>query len=243
MDVDGLNDTKEGRIIYEEAIQIIKKDGNTDDLEKFIQFFNLIRENTYVCSFSSLGNQLSLWRGYGDVNIGFNYKELKNNRRIIEDVNAQNLDTSGTQLIPCKYIDNESKSFGANWIYKKFMDLKANQVEIFVQSFLLNMGQLLYYSKHLGFFEENEIRLSHVLWDQEPFLLRNGRRYIKYLFEPKSIKKIVIGPSLKQDENIETINEFIKMNPEFAHLEVYKSTIPFIKQDGPCNRSACVNIL
>ena len=70
------NDSSEGRYILENI---------ANKSEDYKSLIDVLTANLFLSSFSLYGNLLSQWRGYGNVNIGFDYEGMKSDLRKMED--------------------------------------------------------------------------------------------------------------------------------------------------------------
>ena len=111
MDSAGLTDRSEGKLILQQAKNKLKSI-DIDLLRKFEHEMAPQLEHFYSCSFSSYGNLLSQWRGYGDnIAIGFDWDLLSSQSpKIIVDQTGENLTTSGLDFSPCNYVDPSHKT-------------------------------------------------------------------------------------------------------------------------------------
>ncbi|MCP4141404.1 MAG: hypothetical protein GY755_14165 [Chloroflexi bacterium] len=212
-----LNDTSEGMLLYKELIKIADSKQVRDNI---IEAHTLLTKNTYISSFSIFGNLLTLWRGYGDIAIGFDFWELQS-KRIIEDRNSNELVTSGLSTPNCTYNTHEIKKYAKDLIarYEKNAAQDVRQ--------LLALGSLYFGVKHPAFLDEREVRMVCYLYDREPFIHDNGKKYIKYKFKNQAIQRIVFGPSASE-EDIQKVSQQISKHKELNHIKMYKSTIPFV---------------
>ena len=225
-----LKDTTEGNLVFNHLIEQSKK---TDFIEALKALHQTIIKKFYVGSFSLYGNSLSQWRGYGNVCIGFDFTKLQYDLRFIEDLKGSRLVSSGINFTRCDYIDPSIKddinSFTKN-ITQNFKGLSNNSLEDIpqFQYHALTLGTLLFGVKHIDFQEEHEYRIFYYLYNVVPFKNKDGDPYIKFLFNPEHIKRIVIGPSNQQDEIYKDILNFLEQNNlEYKHVELYRSKIPY----------------
>ena len=52
--------------------------------------------------------------------------------------------------------------------------------------------------------------------------------YIEFPFEPKAVRKIVIGPSKDQDGIYKQVENCLKNIDAYSHVKIAKSTIPVV---------------
>ncbi|MBW2631769.1 MAG: hypothetical protein JRC90_08420 [Deltaproteobacteria bacterium] len=232
-----LNDSKEGKLLFEE---IIKQLVDLGELELRDSFENLHKEavkNLYLSSLSFFGNLLSQWRGYGYINIGFDIECLKNNVTMIRDSKGETHITSGFEIgSECNYIDftKEDENILVNNIINKFKVSSIPSLEDMGTFWhdALALGAVLFSTKHIGFWEEREHRIVHYLWGREPFIdnTKDGKKfYIEFDFCAEAVKRIVVGPSKDQKGLIKNVRNFLKeMGSTYEHVQIYQSTIPFI---------------
>ena len=218
-----MNDSTEGRLILDKA---------TDNTKESKDYYNLLTENLFLCSFSNYGNLLSQWRAYGDVSLGFSRDLIETDSRFIEDEKGELLDTSGVQFTECEYVNVDDSHFGevVDLVRKEIAQTPSGPVNE-LQYNLLKIGMICFSQKHSGFREEEECRLFSYLWNRSP-KQHNEKKYIAYRLNPSSIRRIVVGPSRAQSEKLAKILTFLKENQEYASVEVYRSGIPYVGSDG-----------
>jgi hypothetical protein len=223
MDYSGLNDTKEGFLLFDALSNRLSE----QDQKVLYDVYEKINKNTFVSSFSAFGNMLGLWRGYGSVNIGLSYPEIKYSHNFIEDLKGESLLTSGIQVESCTYVNDSTIEKTAIWLYSKFKWFMENSKKNY-QLFALTLGNALYTAKHLGFFEENEVRILYSFWNCNPFVSEKKKRFLKFRFTPNSVKRLVVGPSGDSTENYKKLKDFVQSHEEYNHVDIFKSTIPFV---------------
>jgi len=230
-----LNDLSEGRLLFEEIIRHLKvKQVNKIEI-KLRKLFNKIIENAYVVSFCSYGNKLSQWRGYGNINVGFNYELISNGQYFIVDKNGKHHYTSGLFFSKCDYInpfEKQSLEIRIEESLNNFKDLENANIEDFsvFQYNALKLGLILFPVKHIGFLEESEYRAVHYLWNVLPFNHPcKDKLFIKLLFDTENVKRIVVGPSVEQPMISDKIIAYIEENNSiYGNVEVYNSKIPYL---------------
>lgn len=195
------NDSSEGQFILE---NIANKSRSYKDL------IEVLTANFYLTSFSLYGNLLSQWRGYGDINIGFDYEGMKSDLHKIENETGIDIATSGTLFSECTYLSRYNESFE-----KILDDIENRMKEIMKPNSLfpdqyqyLSIGATCFSVKHPSFREEQEYRVYSYLWKNKPFF-HNGRSHLKLHFSPCRVRRIVIGPSKEQESNRKRIEEFL----------------------------------
>ncbi|MBT3188994.1 MAG: hypothetical protein HN736_15850 [Anaerolineae bacterium] len=109
-DAANLNDTSEGMVLYKKLIEIADSKQVRNNI---IEAHTLLTQNTYISSFSIFGNLLTLWRGYGDISIGFDYWELQSSN-IIEDKNGNDFVSSGLATPHCTYAKHEIEKYASH---------------------------------------------------------------------------------------------------------------------------------
>lgn len=208
----------------------------------------------YTCSFSQNPNQLSQWRAYcpkhGGFSIGFDVNKLikLNGENFYKCIYDQELkEKLITPVIEefCenvqKLIDDVRLTFSKEWEkkfsvmkiekypgypQKKHFDLEKNH--IFIKYELAKIAAQL---KDVSFQDENEYRFIYIgsKSEFENIEFRSNQSliipYRILKIENDSIKNIVIGPSLNQIQNLNSINllkESLKMN-----FEIITSDIPY----------------
>ena len=223
-DYANLNDRSEGKLLFE---KLKKKTNNKIVKEKIIKTHELLTKNSFVGSFSRYGNLLTLWRGYGNVAIGFDYEEL-HSEHTIRDVNGEDRTTSGLIITSCDYLNEHQIEKRANEIVSRYKSSihETNSVEN--QYDLLTIGAEYFQLKHSGFLDERETRIICYLYNRSPFS-NNGKKFIEYKFNKHSVKRIVFGPSITVENDLEKLNQLISTDKELQNIEIYESTIPFIQ--------------
>lgn len=230
------NDSTEGRLLFEKAFEQLELHKKNEIKTNLNNLFIAIMKNAYVGSFCSYGNKLSQWRFYGNVNIGFDFKQLSNSIHFIEDKNKREHYTSGLFFNKCDYLDPSDLPSLNNYISEflnTFSDIGNANLEdwdIFRYN-TLKLGSVLFPIKHQGFSEESEYRAIHYLWDVIPFTNPcKEQLYIKLLFDKSDIKRIVIGPSCEQEITRKKIISFLEDNHSiYEHVEVVISKIPYVE--------------
>lgn len=189
----------------------------------------LLLDNYFFASFTINGNQLSQWRAYGDIAVGFNEDALRYNSRYIRDASSKDFsrDDSGTQLCTISYIDPSGSEIQnqIDSLNKLEWQFEYGQLQD-KQRALLSIGDYCFTVKHCGFSEEQEVRLFSYLWGKSPQRLKSTR-FIEYKLEPKIVEEIIIGPSKKKESNYREICDFINQHSEYSHIKVLKSGIPY----------------
>jgi hypothetical protein len=218
------NDSSEGRYILE---NIAKKSKSYKDL------IEALTANFYLSSFSLYGNLLSQWRGYGDINIGFDYEGMESDLRKIGDQSGIDVASSGMLFSECTYLSRDNESFEkiVNDIENRMKEIVKPNPLFLDQYQYLSIGATCFSVKHPGFREEHEYRVYSYLWEKKPFL-HNGRNHLEFHFSPCRVQRIVIGPSNEQESNRKRIEEFLSSRNEYEHVELVTSTIPFIKKEN-----------
>ena len=237
MHSNGLNDLSEGKLILQET----KKKLNAINLELLDRFENSISaklENFYSCSFSSYGNLLSQWRGYGDIAVGFDWDSLQfsqGTKKIIDDSGEQ-LTTSGLVFVPCDYIDPSDEAAYEPFIknaVKQFRNTFSNPEPSLheIHYCALTIGANTTSVKHIGFFEEKEYRIVHYCWNVKGTQDHATKKLrVEYKFHESSVKRIVIGPCKDQKKKLCSVKRILEgLRPAYNNVEVYRSMIPFIK--------------
>ena len=212
-----LNDTSEGILLYKKLIEI---SGNKQVRDNIIETHTLLTKNTYIGSLSKFGNLLTLWRGYGNISIGFDFWELRSSN-IIEDENGDDFVTSALAISSCDYLNKSQIEKLAEDLIGKYEESIRHDVYR-----LLSLGSIYFDIKHPAFLDEREARIVCYLYDRKPFTNAKGKKYIKFKFDTKAIKRIVFGPSASED-TIEKVSQQISTNINLNHIKIYKSTIPF----------------
>jgi hypothetical protein len=225
---ESLNDSTEGKYLIEQL------DGKIDNYDKFT---NLMLKNLYIGCFSFYGNLLSQWCRYGEFSIGFDWDLLKEEKRI-EDQEGENRYTSGVTFHKCEYVSSEENDYKCliSSLQERTKDIDYNNIQQ-VQYTCLTCSGIAFSIKPLSFFEENEWRIVSHLYTKDPFIKEGGNtRFIKYNFDPKAIRRIVVGPSDSQEENIRRVEDFLTANKkDYGEVEIVKSLIPYKPKRSNCN--------
>jgi len=227
-----LNDASEGDLVFEK----MKKKISGSVFDTLVERYENIVRNFYLCSFSLFGNRLSQWRNYGSsMNIGFDFNALNSQIHILEDRDGKRHVTSGIDFARCEYLDDSVGDIDkkADEILRTF----CNDCHLFsdkkhYQFLCLKLGVQLFGNKHIAFFEENEYRLFYFLWNTKPFIHKKSSgkeiKHLKYHFQPKAIKRVVVGPSPYQDNNYKAIARYINsLGEEYKHIQIFRSKIPY----------------
>ena len=78
-----------------------------------------------------------------------------------------------------------------------------------------------------------QVRVYHFLWKVDPFTSCIKKSYIKFILKPTTIKRIVIGPSKDQEKTLDKVQSFLYgCSPVYDHVEVYRSTIPYVEKEN-----------
>lgn len=232
------NDSTEGRLLFDKAFKQLELHNKNEIKTKLNKLFVAIMKNTYVSSFCRYGNKLSQWRYYGNVNIGFDFKQLSSSIHIIEDKNKEERYTSGLFFNECDYLDPSDLLSLNNYIseflntFSDIRNVNLDDLDIFRYN-ALTLGLVLFPIKHKGFSEEAEYRAVHYFWDVIPFNNPcKDKLYIKLLFNESVIKRIVIGPSTEQDLIREKVISFLEENNTmYGNIDIVNSKIPFIENN------------
>ena len=193
MDSIGLSDDSEGKLILQKA----KNKLRAIDIELLSRFEKEITpqlEHFYSCSFSSYGNLLSQWRGYGDnIAVGFDWNLLgSQNPRMIIDHSGEHSTTSGLDFVQCQYIDPSDEPASEPFVktvVSAFLDTFNNRKPELheIQYYALKIGAITTSVKHIGFFEEREYRVVHYFWDAKGIHDLNTNK-IEYRFQECCVK-------------------------------------------------------
>jgi len=233
----GLNDLSEGKIILEKA-KVTLKINNPMLLGTFENLISDGLDSFYSCSFSSYGNLLSQWRGYGDnIALGFDWNSLAAPKgpTMVIDNNGNQLATSGLDFVPCDYIDPSDESTCKPFVNKvvelflnTFCDRTPSLDEI--QYCALKIGAIITSVKHIGFFEEKEYKIVFYWWNVNGIIDPDTKKLrVEYKFDESCVKRIVIGPCKDQEMKICSVKRILEgFGSDYSHVEVYRSMIPFI---------------
>lgn len=231
------NDLTEGKFIFNRMIEMLEDKKNLALSKRLKTLYDNVYKNSYLASFCYFGNQLSQWRSYGNINIGFDLNQLKYGSRFIEDKINKGLCTSGMTIEQCQYI-NPAKNSEVNKCIEQIVNyfLQVPEKEFTdmnsIPKIALTLGASLLCKKHKGFIEESEFRMIHYFWGISPFNdTKIKKTYIRFYFEPSTVKRIIIGPSTEQEKYTAEILAFLESNKkEYGHVEIYKSKIPFVER-------------
>ena len=233
-----LNDTTEGRLIFDKLMKRLHRDNKEKLINQFKKLFDVITKNFYVGSFSGFGNKLSQWRSYGNVNIGFDFNNLEYQvPQRFEDKTGENRCTACFDFPRCEYIDDLDRPKIYCYInqildyYKNLENVNLDDKNK-LQEKALTLGAYLFDIKHIGFSEECEYRVVHFLWNVDPFTSFKPKPHLNLPFNENAVKRIVIGPSKEQEKTLEEVLSFLDFySPEYDHVEVYRSTIPYVETE------------
>jgi hypothetical protein len=224
--ISNLNDTSEGEYVF---CELRKRISLSEKVELLDKIYNLTKKNSYVASFSKFGNMLSQWRSYGGICLGFDRSRLVDRHpRTIVGQNGVSDYTAALMFPECEYLDRSGLAKYVDSLEWKFQDLNPSMESPEFQHFGLTLGSLIYNIKHAGFHEEMEFRIAHYFFDIIPFTNEKGKKYIEFVFNPDHIKRIVLGPSPQQEENLEKFADFLNNHDKYSHIDIYRSTIPFV---------------
>ncbi len=232
-----LNDLSEGKLVLQKIKEKLKAD-NSELLERIENSIFAKLEQFYSCSFSSYGNLLSQWRGYGDIAVGFNWDSLQYQKvpTMIIDDSGKQLTTSGLNFVQCNYVDPSNQVEVeplVNYIVKRLLETFNNRMPALheIQYCALNIGDSITSVKHIGFIEEQEYRIVHYWWQVNSIKDKHtNKSRVEYKFDADSVKRIVIGPCKDQDEKIALVKQTLEeLGTAYNHVEIYRSMIPFIK--------------
>lgn len=194
----------------------------------------------HICCFSKEGDLLSQWRAYADDGFGVSifFDESAFNKVSLSELPERLVDsTFYSDIIYCqeeqevasktlvdrtvnainKISGNNRKDAYKTLPIREFWDIKAN---IELQSF---------FSKNPAFSEEKELRFIKLVEldklkykENLRFRVTGGTiaSYFELEFSKPSIKRVILGPKCKADDN--TIRLFLDANG-FEHVEVLKS--------------------
>lgn len=192
-----------------------------------------VEEGVYLTSFCKLNAQskendgiLSMWRSYGNDGC---YIEFDS--KLIDE-----------SLVSVDGVFDEVFYHGIDDRQQEYADLAAEIAHktiqliegIKEQGLLVPFMKLAPMLKHPGFHEEKEVRLvilnSLIERNDISFPVKQnclGKDYIAIPFDPKAIKKIVIGPNKAQKYMMDQISKILQSMDEYKHVEVACSTIPY----------------
>lgn len=224
--------------LCEELLEAKVKNNESSIFNVLLNGFREIRKdegfpNVFVGSLSTLGDQLSQWRGYSRYNglsLGFDYPSLH-----------QHVGKQEMAIFPCVYSE-EKKISAIETFIKAYARFKNNGSEpgrdykwrgesekIFAGSFHEMLGILSPILKNNAFSEESEYRIVYIKPKtgenpESKYRLKNGIivSYIPCKVEMPFLRKILVGPSNKSELMMKSISDFVG-----NQIEVIPSKVPF----------------
>lgn len=238
-----VNDSKElmlGLSMYQIVTHELYKKSRDPIFKKIAKaFIKLLQEksitNRYACSFTTNGDQLSQWLGYGSKGlgyaIGFESKKLVGNLKPKAETSRIIYDEKTQQ----KYVERHLSEFLTG-----FADLfGGNEKELkkSLESIIAILEQeseiTILGFKHTGFKEESENRfhLSHQSLKDVYITEKNGILIPYIELKPKNTKKlpireITIGPTADYERAKKGLDFLLKKNG-YKNVEIKKSEIPY----------------
>jgi len=240
-----MNDSQEfvwGRSVFESALQqtrnISLATWSSRFLDQVIAQLPDLDENSVYCScFSSLGDDLGQWRGYGDGGhgccIGFNLKKLQQ-----EDLGL------GTWVV---YEEKSQRARAMQLIEQYIVQvdttcpssspaLQKNVADVAAEHFLKMLPPLCLMFKHPSFAAENEYRIIHssLLGSPSDAGVRlTGNRLVPYVVltgpnKTLSVEHVRLGPGVRDARNVYAMEQLLKRNCPKLKVIVEPSSIPFL---------------
>jgi hypothetical protein len=230
-----LNDAKEFKYAIELLTQrIAEKHTSSTKLEGLLKRLDLVTEiNVCVCSFSTKGDLLSQWRGYGQGGAGYSLGFSTSRLRTL--VSQQDF-----LLCPVVYREEDQMKLVDEVIEKWLQD--DHDFSAILPKLDSNSRFEDYFSmiapimKHPSFEEEGEWRIISppLDCDMDRFAFRPGRYslvpYYRFSLESARvdfpIKRVCVGPSPEQ--HLSTVAaELFLISHEMGRIQVQRSKIPY----------------
>lgn len=235
-----LNDETERKLFTDRLIsEVIKySEKNTPLNEEQHKTLNsLCNVDSFIISLSEHQDNLNMWRGYGGngigVNIAFDFNKIpsaystsrQNQFRMEHVFNAFkckyylpeecNIDNSLVQEIYTYLTDNRYKSQEANLVIQGASIIKKIQ-------------ELATITKHKAYIEEKEWRFVCYETSIPKYSYSNGiiKPYINYPIPLSAISTITIGPCIRGNYSIISIEQFVKLKLG-NNVEIKYSEIPY----------------
>lgn len=191
-------------------------------------------EPTFVCSFSSAGNQLSQWRAYGGYAIEFDRESLGSDLELFNCVYDVTEKVEIAQDMVSKAIDGLAADFR---LYDGFAGPRS-------QDFLTSLIRTASIFKNKSFYEEREVRCVVDLSIPHKNLRfrQSGSILVPYTiasFSLECVKAIHIGPMRHQELAYismialvsSLLQDFVANGGSIEHeIEIVKSEIPYRAQ-------------
>ncbi|MEO8393001.1 MAG: DUF2971 domain-containing protein [Chloroflexota bacterium] len=241
-----VNDSREidyGLSLFKKKIEELEKQLQADEKSLAI-LKNLITlpisattVDTYACSFSRNGDQLSQWRGYTPNTIGYSIG--------FNDLLLSTGSEFTWSMLPVLYSADKHEKF-ASTVINSYLDVYwANQEKfsspenetLFVQNLLSQAEFWSVVLKHEGFSEEQEVRLAFKAFEgtKIKFRERNGVivPYVEFkMFDPSPrlpLKEVIIGPTDHYERAKAGLRLLLDKNG-FDSVTIRQSDIPYRAQ-------------
>lgn len=230
-----LNDPSEYKLFVDILTNALKECAK----RKSITFYSIIERlakniHSFIISFSTKKDDLSMWRGYGEngygINLGFDILSLDQPMMSNESDSNQKLDKSYLEkrdIKKCTYINPENLDTERVKIELKKI-LNSNENSDVKLRLLLNNYAPIY--KNYKYEVESEVRIVKNCLDPNMIKFRiSGNVCIPYYevkVPLKFLKRIVVGPC----NNMESVIRSLKMliyNKLGKSIEVLPSEIPY----------------
>jgi hypothetical protein len=258
LNIENMNDSRE--IIH--GYEVLKKsngnDINFDEAFKAVSqqkagvsIFDIMKNNSYIISFSRIKNDLTQWRLYGDngegVAIGIDYNYLKNITETIlsicvDNVSYGSLDekiilepkVSKEQVAKGKELEGELTSFQNELAMKlsKIQQIFLNIAFIKDKCFINEDECRLYVNPIIiqMFNQKNNFNIENFIFDyfdNEKKYMISKKKIVSYKEIPipmDAIKEIWLGPKNNTEEHI--LNDYLK-SLGYTGVKVIKSKLPY----------------
>jgi hypothetical protein len=180
----------------------------------------------FVSSLCLAGDELTMWRTYGNCAVIFNMS-LVTLALTCEGSFRQNSVQSCSYPKTYKDINLSTQFDSLLFLYDKYY--LGTHKDWFIRSLVYDATSI----KHHAFYTEQEHRavISLDKTDNTPILHRKGGGtdipYIEMVLPKSCIEGVFIGPGKDQDKLVSEMNDFLQEN-KLDNVEIYKSLIPFV---------------
>lgn len=233
--IEYLNDEMERKLFTDMLTRKVEKYaieiGHVLDDEQRKVINMLCRVDSYIISLSELNDDLSMWRGYGGNGVGVNiefdfynippfYATSKHNTFKTEKV---------FRAIKCDYLEPESCYIDKLLIKKIYKHCLEDNKNVFDGAIIMKEIQdLSTKSKHIAYVSEKEWRFVCTPNSRPKHLFSNGiiKPYIEYPIPINAITAVTIGPCIKDEYSIVSLERFIRKKLS-SNIRIEYSKIPY----------------
>lgn len=231
-----LNDETERKLfsdmLIKNIIQYSELQGSslTEDQRKEIK--QLCNTDTFIISLSELQDDLNMWRGYGGNGIGVNIEfDLSHITPYYSTSIPNHFKTEKVYKVhPCTYHKPEDCKIEESLVRNIYTYITQTNHNSFMGATLIKqIEDLSTIYKHDAYQEEKEWRF--IIDKSYPFKYIYSNRiikpYIEFPIPLEAITAITIGPCIKSNYEIKSIEQFIKAQMGDPNFNVRYSKIPY----------------